>query len=243
MSTHIRPSTLVRLRDVVDPDVDLVLIPGAGSAPSFYGGWRDLVPDDWRVTAIRLPGRGGSHDAAPVRTIAEGASVLASALTGAGIRQPVVFGHSMGALLALELAAISGDASLLLVAACAPPEPGRPLDELELDKNEVKRALREMLGPFALDEQIREELVEMNTALMLADVRMIAGYLPPTHPLKCSIVSYYGAGDDIPPDSWNAFTAATSSIVTVPGDHQFPQQAPDFLIDDIIRRVHRRWRT
>jgi pimeloyl-ACP methyl ester carboxylesterase len=77
----------------------LVVVHGAGSARWGFGALRPLVEDRFTVIAIDRRGRGGSSDAdgyAIEREFEDVAAVVRAAAAGRG--EPLLFGHSYGAL-------------------------------------------------------------------------------------------------------------------------------------------------
>jgi len=51
-------SVLLHLRPVPEfPEATLILFPGAGAGPGYFRDWRTLVPGEWALAAVNLPGR------------------------------------------------------------------------------------------------------------------------------------------------------------------------------------------
>lgn len=84
-----------------------VLLHGAGldhSAWALQSRW--LAFHGWNVLAVDLPGHGGS-EGPPLRTIHALAQWLLTLLDEREVDSAVIIGHSMGALIALEVAAVA----------------------------------------------------------------------------------------------------------------------------------------
>src|SRR6266545_615987 len=84
----------------------LLCAPFAGGGPSFFHPWRALSAGRWRVVTVELPGRERRILESPYRNVVEAAknsidNVVADLGEGA---RTVLFGHSLGAVLAYELA-------------------------------------------------------------------------------------------------------------------------------------------
>ncbi|WP_218026131.1 alpha/beta fold hydrolase, partial [Nocardia miyunensis] len=82
----------------------LVLLHGAGrSLADWDTAGTQLVEAGYRVLAVDLPGHGRSPDITPwsVRTVVQW---VAEVLDAHGVDEPVVVGHSLGGLLAVEYA-------------------------------------------------------------------------------------------------------------------------------------------
>lgn len=94
--------------DLLHPDGpvtgDLLVLPHAGGSPGQYRFLRDQVPAGTRLAIARYPGREKRLGEPFAPTLGHLADEIATAAAGSGIRHPVVFGHSMGGLLAVEVA-------------------------------------------------------------------------------------------------------------------------------------------
>jgi surfactin synthase thioesterase subunit len=230
-------STLIHLAGPTSPEVDLVVYPAAGAGPSYYHTWREFAPPGWRLRAVCLPGRGprfGEPFAASVHEVAD----LVAEAAAADQRAPVVlFGHSGSSLWALETARRLAPA-LLATAGCQAPVPGRPIEYPE-ETDEANRIFtrQQLLALGITEQQVLTELVEVSVPILVADMALSQGWEAPDEPLCCPIVSYFGSDDAVPTDPWNAFTTATASIVTVPGDHNFTRHSPDALLADLSQRI------
>jgi len=98
-----RRSWLVRLRAQPNATARLVCVPYAGGGASAYQAWSGDLPDV-EVWAAELPGRERRFAEPAATSIDEVVEPLADAIT-AQVRPPwVLFGHSMGGLVAWRLA-------------------------------------------------------------------------------------------------------------------------------------------
>ena len=84
---------------------DVVLIHGVGLRAEAFGAQIKTLSAQFRFTALDMPGHGGS----PVLEDARDLSAYADAIAPALPDRCMVVGHSMGAMLALELAALCPD--------------------------------------------------------------------------------------------------------------------------------------
>ncbi|MCB5906965.1 thioesterase II family protein [Streptomyces pinistramenti] len=96
---------LLRFPPRPDARLRLVCLPGAGCSAAMYHPWSTEFPADVEVCAVQLPGRGGRLRETPVRRMEPLADALAEVLHAASDRPMVLFGHSLGALIAYEVAA------------------------------------------------------------------------------------------------------------------------------------------
>ena len=112
------------------PKQRLLCLPYAGGSCTIFRNWSRVLPPDIEVLPVQLPGRGARHQERPPSSIEETSAQLSEAITPLLDRPYMIFGHCMGALIALELARFLDARSLrppsaLFVA--ARPEP-RVLD-------------------------------------------------------------------------------------------------------------------
>jgi pyochelin biosynthesis protein PchC len=102
-----------RFNPVPDAGVRLVCFPHAGGSASGYFGMAKSFASDVEVLAVQYPGRQDRRRENCVESIPEMAERALAALTGWMDRPTAFFGHSMGAVVAFEVARLmqtrSGD--------------------------------------------------------------------------------------------------------------------------------------
>lgn len=216
------------------PTLHVVAIPGAGAGPVTYEPWRRLVPQTWRLSAACLPGRGprfGEPFATDIRAVAE---EIAAEIPG---DVPVlVFGHSMGALVALEVAALVRPAGLV-VAGCAPPASRRRAVYGATAEEDVAAAIRDVVASLNVpDPDLFEELVALSTPVLLADLALLEDYLPQATTVDCELVALYGEEDDLEPESWCESTTGSAEVVLFAGGHFFIQHDAADVVRELARR-------
>ncbi|EOD15106.1 hypothetical protein EMIHUDRAFT_246088, partial [Emiliania huxleyi CCMP1516] len=130
-------STLLVQTPVDRPHLRLLLFPHAGGSAAAYEGWHDALasrlPVPVEVWAVSPPGRGARAGEAAFPTVAALAQAVLSELVRLELHLAplAVFGHSLGALTAYELARRMVDARLpppvcLFASAHEPPSCGMP---------------------------------------------------------------------------------------------------------------------
>ncbi|MEV5317701.1 alpha/beta fold hydrolase [Streptomyces sp. NPDC052687] len=220
--------------------VDLVAFPCAGSGSAGYRGWREALPADWRFAVACPPGRETSYGQPFAKDMARLADDMAAELRarradGAGAPL-VLFGHSMGGLLA-QLVAQRIPADALVVAACPPPAARASLDDgSRLDHDELRREVAGMLQVLSpMDPGLLAELVELTAPVLAADVELLATYRAPATRLSCDIWALYGREDTLEPLPWSAETTAAAHVRVLPGSHFFVQESPGAVIAELRR--------
>jgi len=105
----------------------LYIFPHAGGSAQYYVPFANAFSSDIKRIAVQYPGRSGTHDLAAftnISDLADGVCRMLSPLDQSDGRV-AFFGHSMGALLAFEVArrfeAAGSPVAALFVSACAAP--------------------------------------------------------------------------------------------------------------------------
>lgn len=149
-------------------------------------------------------------------------------------RPYALFGHSLGGLIAFEVARHlrAEDAPpplALVVAATPPPHSSRPARRLhEGSEEELIAELRKLNGTPA-EVLANRELLHLLLPIVRADLAVMETYeYRPDRPLECAIVAV-GAEEDrlVSParlSDWGRHTTARASVVMLPGDHFFLQR-------------------
>jgi 3-oxoadipate enol-lactonase len=104
----------------------VVLLHGIGGGRAIWrGSLAALAAAGFDAIALDLPGYGDSRDAAPGGVEAMARAVVAT-LGRLGLDRAAVVGHSMGGMVAQELAVVAPERLSALVLACTSPAFGRP---------------------------------------------------------------------------------------------------------------------
>ena len=219
------------------PTARLLCVPYAGGGAAIFRAWR--LPDV-EILAARLPGRENRLREAPLRTIAEMADHVAAAAMPFAHELPVaLFGHSMGALVAFELArrlTAGGVAPLLLiVSASAAPSLRRDADPLHaLDDDQLIARLEEAFGDLPAEVKNSRELMQMILPLLRADLEADETYeYQSGEPLACPILVLAGTDEELDDEAlagWSRETTGAVQVRRVAGDHFFIRQSPDAVL-------------
>jgi surfactin synthase thioesterase subunit len=82
----------------------LVCFPHAGGSAAFFAPWSTKLPVEVDVAAVRYPGRADRFAEPPLTSMSAMVTEIAGALEPLADRPTVLFGHSLGALVAYEVA-------------------------------------------------------------------------------------------------------------------------------------------
>ncbi|MFC7984949.1 thioesterase II family protein [Streptomyces sp. NPDC057336] len=209
----------------------LLCVPFAGAGPSFFHPWRELAADRWRVTSVELPGRERRLLETPYRNVVEAArneidDIVAD--LGEGTRT-VLFGHSLGAVLAYELVhlltARGVPVERLVVSGSPGPWTQRERRAAGLEGDEFLARVEEFAG-FRHEALDHPEMRELILPVLQADCEMHEAYVPSTDdPVSVPITSLRGDHDGLvtaeEAQQWRAATTAAFGYAELPGDHMY----------------------
>jgi surfactin synthase thioesterase subunit len=217
--------------------VRLVCFPHAGGGASLFARWKSLLPPEVQVHPARLPGRETRlREPLVERTELLVAEVMA-AVAGFADRPLALFGYSMGALLAFEVARAldrSGTppAALFVAALRAPQtETARPRIA-HLPEAEFLTALQLRYGGMPAEILREPELLRLFVPILRADLAVVENYrYEPGPPLPCPVRCFAGTLDTSVTrpelEAWAEQTRGGFAFQQVPGDHFFIKgQAP-----------------
>ena len=209
----------------------LFRFPHAGGTGTDYREWPADFPPDIEVLPIQLPGRGCRWNEAPIERMTTLVECLASALAPRMDLPFAFFGHSMGAVVAYELArflsrhASVGPFALFASAARAPhvPYPEPPLSALP---DSAFLAKLKMLNGFAPELRNNEEFLRLILPVLRADMSICDHHRHvPGTPLPCPITALGGRDDRRVAGThlaaWASLTRSRFRVRVFPGDHFF----------------------
>jgi medium-chain acyl-[acyl-carrier-protein] hydrolase len=226
-----RPDPLARLR--------LFCFAYAGGDASVFRSWPDNLPAAVEVYPVRLPGRGPRLSEEPFRRLPALVEALVPALLPHTDKPFAFFGHSMGALVAFEVARRLRrvhrvePAHLFLSGSSAPQLPRTGKRTYDLPDAEFVENLRRLNGT---PREVLEhgELLELIMGQLRADFELIQTYTYTSEPpLSCG-VSVFGGLDDCPSGAerlapWREQTTGAFSLSMLPGDHFFIHSSEHLL--------------
>ncbi|MEV7729937.1 alpha/beta fold hydrolase [Streptomyces sp. NPDC087917] len=211
--------------------ITLLCVPFAGAGPSFFHPWRDLSAGRWRVTSVELPGRERKIMEEPYRNVTEAAEgsiddIVADLGEGARV---VLFGHSLGAVLAYELVHLLTARGIrverLIVSGSPGPWTQRERRATGLQDDEFLARVEEFAG-FRHEALDHPEMRELILPVLQADCEMHENYVPSTdEPVSVPIHSLRGDSDGLvtaeEANQWRAATTAGFGYAEFAGDHMY----------------------
>lgn len=235
---------IVRYRSNQDASLRLFCFPYAGGGASVFRSWGEALSPAVDVCAVQLPGRESRIGEPAYRRIGPLTQALADAIEPHLDRPFAFFGHSMGALVAFELAKCLRGRSRpqparLLLAAFRAPQLSNPNIKIYHLPDEVLKVVLRTDGASQLVLR-NEELMQAMLPTLRADFELCDTYeYAPQAPLDCPI-SIFGGLEDVRVgisdlEGWRIHTSMTSSLSMLPGSHFFVHSAQQLLLAEIAR--------
>ncbi len=223
----------------------LYIFPHAGGSPQYYVSFANAFPNGIKRIAVQYPGRGGSHDLGAFTSISDLADQVCTMLEPLDQSDGRVafFGHSMGALLAFEVArrfeeAGNPIAALFVSASGAPGRVG--YDHIPESDRGLLKAVSEITGvnpEFLENEEFAERILPT-----LRGLKAIADYqCPPGATVSCPIFAFFGDDDEVATHEkvapWAERTTSEFSARMFPGHHFYLNDHLSELVGDIQSKI------
>lgn len=241
---------LLTAPSVTKVGIRLFCFPYAGGGASFFRKWQEKLPDWIDVCPVQFPGRENRLSEPLITRFDELVNAASRALAPYFDQPFVLFGHSLGARIAFELARdlrrTQGSSTCLLIASGsrAPhihkPEPVRHLSDDEF--------LCDMRRCADIPETIMQSraFLEMFLPVIRADFTMDETYVYSEEvPLDCPVCVFCGTKDlgigKENGEAWALHTEAEFSLKMFVGDHFFLNSAQPFLLR-VIRQLLLKYR-
>ncbi|WP_223670538.1 thioesterase II family protein [Xanthomonas citri] len=218
----------------------------AGGNAQAFQRWQTAFPQDIEICAVQLPGRGPRFDEPAHTSMVTLVAILAEVIDADAPRHFSFFGHSMGGLMAFELArhlqrhARPMPDSLILSGCEAPRDRAPPRGLSRMDDDSLIAALAEFNGAPA-EVLAHRELMALLLPMTRADLAIVEDYAyMPGPPLDLPIDVLAGAADPHVDGEtlahWAAETSGPCHVQWFPGDHFFIHAQRD----EVLRHVRQR---
>jgi medium-chain acyl-[acyl-carrier-protein] hydrolase len=223
----------------------LLCLPYAGSGAAPFRPWARLLPAEIELSIVQLPGRETRLREAPFTDMPSLIASIVPALEPALDLPFALFGHSMGALVAFELARelqrrdtaplvhlfASGRRAPHLV------DPDPPLAGLA-DGEFVREIVRRYnaIPQVILDDA---DMLRIFLPTLRADLGMLEGYrFVDARPMDCPITAFSGTDDPRATRTelvaWQNHTTRTFQARQLPGDHFYLHPQREALVAQLV---------
>ncbi|MCK8516791.1 alpha/beta fold hydrolase [Methylonatrum kenyense] len=230
-------------------DIDLYCLPPAGAGAATYRTWPEVLPRHIGVHRIQPPGRENRYREPCCENITDYVAAVCGLIERTPDRPFALFGHSMGAMIAYEVAIrlrqrTGRQPEHLFVSAFISPRTPRPEPIHELPDEEFLRQLR--IRYDGIPEELLQypEVLELMLPIVRADLALISTYdYRPNAPLTCPITVLGGRSDpwinEDQLEDWQHVTTVPLSRHLLPGGHFYLNSASSEvlrIIDQTLRQ-------
>jgi medium-chain acyl-[acyl-carrier-protein] hydrolase len=228
----------------------LFCFPYSGGGASLFRMWPDRLPQAVEVCAVQFPGRENRLAEAPFTRVPEVVQTLAVALSPYLTVPFALFGHSLGAFVAFELARelraqnAPQPVHLFVSGQRAPQLPDRFPPVSDLPDEEFIQEIRRRYDAIPPAVVECTDLMQMLLPLLRADFSMVDRYafvegIPLDRPITC-----LGGHDDPETpkedlEAWHHQTLRSFALKTFPGGHFFIRDAQAAVLRAISEDLER----
>ena len=241
---------IVRFKPTACVTFRLICFTYAGGTAMTYRRWPHALPADIDVCAVELPGHGSRAGERSFTRMSDLVPPLLTELMPCFFDAPfALFGHSLGALVAFELArelqrhGVPSPAGLFVSGRGAPLT--QEAEEIhDMPDAEFVRRVKDMNGtPAAVFENA--ELLAMILPPLRADFELGETHVhSPGMLLTCPITAFGGSGDEHTSLEklalWRDQTNGPFSMHIFPGDHFFLHSCEMAVVHEVHRQLFRR---
>ncbi|MCV7381768.1 thioesterase [Mycobacterium alsense] len=222
----------------------LYIFPHAGGSAAFYVPFAKAFSSDIKRIAVQYPGQHerGLTQLESIQALADDIFTM-MAPSSETDRRIALFGHSMGGLVAFDVALKFESAGhpigALFVSSCAAPGHVRH-KQLQGSDHDILSLVARVAG--TTPELLANDEFASRMMPTLKSVRTIAGYNPPPEmTVSCPIHAFVGDDDIIVAQdnmaAWAERTTDEFSIRVLPGDHFYLNNHLQALVKDIEDRT------
>jgi len=224
--------------------------PYAGAGASVFRKWQEVLPASIDVIPVQLPGRESRWAEAPFTNLPLLTTVLRKVLVPLLDEPYAFFGHSMGGLIAFELACElrRNDLPLprhLYISGTRPPHvPPRELSMHHLPDSLFWKSVVSEFGESGDPNLLNPDLAPVLLPILRADFRLCEAYSPAHEAPFPFPVTVYGGRQDRRVSysdliAWSAYTRRGFRAQLFPGGHFFIAKDRDLFLktfsDDLSR--------
>ena len=247
MSTCACSNDWLFTRSKIESQIRLFCFPYAGSSAEIFRDWQVELPIAIEVSPVHLPGRGRRAREKPFTELLRLAEVSATALLSHIDKPYALFGHSVGAIIAFELARVlrRKEAPLplhLFVSGCRAPQ----LTFTRRRTHDLPSAdlIAELCRLNGTPSQVLEssEMMQFFLPVIRADLQMVQtyNYVAET-PLSCPISAFGGSQDfDETPEmlsAWREQTTSSFHLHMFNGSHFFLHSEYRHVLQTVFQQL------
>ncbi|MAD41415.1 MAG: hypothetical protein CL623_03385, partial [Arcobacter sp.] len=225
--------------------IRLICIPHGGGGPHTYKEWAEKLADFIEVYALCFPGRGSRREEDAICNMPELRDQISNVIAQISDKPYVMFGHSVGALVAYEVAkeiekqGIMPPLRLILSAHKTPQHSKETEPMYTLSDEDLMNKILE-LGLLPEDVLENKELLDFILPPLRADFELSETYeYEKSNALNIPITATFGKTDPLLNEQdiqkWKKYTNSEYKIKEYDGDHFYTLSKQDILFDDIVK--------
>ncbi|WP_192250142.1 type I polyketide synthase [Mesorhizobium caraganae] len=236
------------VKSSLDPSYRIFCFPHGGGGVHSFRDWSEHLPEDIELICLDLPGRGKRSAEAAIRSMDVLVSMVTEALQAYSDRPFIFFGHSMGALVAYEVARsleVADGPSPFHVVVSAHESADVPADDPPMYRytdDKLTDVIR-ILGLIPKDALANEVLLQdFILPPLRADFELAETYdrKRPT-PLKVAITVMGGVQDEVVNandlDEWRRLTTSRFTRIMFDGDHFYTHSMTEDVVSTLLREI------
>lgn len=237
---------IIRFESASEPTRRLFCLPFAGGGPATYRLWPKANPGDVEICAIQYPGREPRSPIPPLDSVPDLVASVVQAIDETSDLPFAIFGHSLGALVAFEVAAALEATGRvrpdrLFVSARRPADEAHDAPPChDLPEPQFLDQIQGKYGGVP-DVVLNEpDLLALLLPMLRADVRAYETYQPtPDRRVDCPVHVFGGVDDRHPrPDQlqgWSRVTTSEPTVRVFEGDHFYINDQREAITREIMR--------
>ncbi|WP_223874251.1 alpha/beta fold hydrolase [Salinispora mooreana] len=228
------------------PELSLVCLPHAGGTASMFSSWYPLLPAGIELISVQYPGRHDRMTERYVEDVSLVADQVAAELREWRGRPIALFGHSVGAAIAYEVAIrlerdLESSPQHLFVSGRMAPHHGHGKTDQTLSDEDLVAEVRRF-GGHGLEALEVRDLWPVILPPLRADLRMADRYRPASlKPLQIPVTAFVGDSDHMCPPaelaSWRDATSVELDVQVMHGGHHYLTEQPERVVEAIVRRL------
>jgi pyochelin biosynthetic protein PchC len=204
------------------PRMRLICFPHAGGNAAFFRDWAPLLPDGVELYGVQYPGRLDRINEPLLHKMEEVAAQAAAVIAPLG--PAVLFGHSLGAWIAFEVAMRLPRPPIAVVVSGHPAPHRRRNSQTHLADDDTLWAEMGRLGGTSADLLAHDSIRSLMLPALRADYEIAeTHHAPIPAPITAPILAVIGDADPEvtaeEADDWRQHTTAGFRLLTLPGDH------------------------
>lgn len=238
------PMWIRKIATRTDVTARLFCFPFAGGSAATFRLWPGALPSSLEIWAAQLPARASRFREPAVDSMPVLVEMLVEALLPYLDLPFALFGHSMGGVLAFEIAhALNAGRhpipQHLIVSGRRPPHlPKNSPDIHPLSDDAFVAEINRRYGGIPAELLHDRKTLALLLPALRADVKALETFRPPARdPLSCPISAFGGADDRLTPrphlEAWRSQTTGPFRLRVFPGDHFYTESHRSELLGDL----------